>query len=476
LLCWAFASPVGSSPDDDYHLASIWCGLGDRPGDCSPTGSADAHVVPKGVADASACYAFHPEISAACQAGIEGAHSNDQVRTTRGNFTGDYPPLYYSTMSLLVTKDITLSVLLMRGLNIVIFVAMSVALFVLLPARRRSTLVVAWAVSVVPLGMFMLSSINPSAWAIISAGSLWIALLGYFESRGRRRAGLGIIAAVATVMGAGARADSALYAVLAIAAVVFLTAAKNRTYLIQLLLPVGLVVVAIGFYFSARQSSFASTGLGTSDSSLTGLNLVVHNLFQIPSLWAGVFGTWGLGWLDTTMPPVVWFGALFCFCAAIFAGLWSSSIRKSVVLGGALLVLVGLPVFVLQQSQATVGSEVQPRYLLPLLVMVAGIALIQVNRTPIMVNRTQITVGVAALAIANSVALYFNMKRYVLGANASGLNLGHGTGWWWGTPFPHPLVVWGLGSIAFAAALLLLSRWAVLPAALKGWRLPTATK
>ena len=24
-LAWAISSPIGSSPDEDYHLASIWC-------------------------------------------------------------------------------------------------------------------------------------------------------------------------------------------------------------------------------------------------------------------------------------------------------------------------------------------------------------------------------------------------------------------------------------------------------------------
>ena len=28
LAGWSLASPAGSSPDDDYHLASIWCAQG----------------------------------------------------------------------------------------------------------------------------------------------------------------------------------------------------------------------------------------------------------------------------------------------------------------------------------------------------------------------------------------------------------------------------------------------------------------
>ena len=36
-LAWSLASPAGSSPDDDFHLASIWCATGD-PAVCRRTG------------------------------------------------------------------------------------------------------------------------------------------------------------------------------------------------------------------------------------------------------------------------------------------------------------------------------------------------------------------------------------------------------------------------------------------------------
>jgi len=36
LSAWAFASPIGASPDDDYHLASIWCANESRTDLCAP--------------------------------------------------------------------------------------------------------------------------------------------------------------------------------------------------------------------------------------------------------------------------------------------------------------------------------------------------------------------------------------------------------------------------------------------------------
>ena len=43
---WAVTSPIGSSPDDDYHLASIWCGQGFRDELCEENADGSASEVP----------------------------------------------------------------------------------------------------------------------------------------------------------------------------------------------------------------------------------------------------------------------------------------------------------------------------------------------------------------------------------------------------------------------------------------------
>src|SRR5262245_53254713 len=66
LGCWALASPVGASPDEDFHLGSIWCAQGIEAGRCEQGPTAQSRLVPADVARAT-CYAFKPETSAACQ-------------------------------------------------------------------------------------------------------------------------------------------------------------------------------------------------------------------------------------------------------------------------------------------------------------------------------------------------------------------------------------------------------------------------
>ena len=70
-LGWAVSSPLESSPDEDYHLGSIWC---PRPADeycqTSVVNGESVVRVPLAVSDDSMmCYIFHPSISAKCALG-----------------------------------------------------------------------------------------------------------------------------------------------------------------------------------------------------------------------------------------------------------------------------------------------------------------------------------------------------------------------------------------------------------------------
>src|SRR5690554_4026832 len=207
---------MGSSPDDDFHLVSIWCADGADSEYCDLGPTVGERVVPEALVDAS-CYSFKPEVSGECQEAVDFDPAST-VTTERVNAFGGYPPVYYAVMNQLVGDDIQASVVTMRLVNSALFVALATGLFALLPVRRRPTLVWGWLITTVPLGLFVLSSNNPSSWAIMGVGFSWIALLGYFESSGWRKAALGALFVLTAVMAAGSRGDAALYTVLGIAA------------------------------------------------------------------------------------------------------------------------------------------------------------------------------------------------------------------------------------------------------------------
>jgi len=453
LGAWALASPVGSSPDDDYHLSSIWCSHGTGQFPCEVSTDPTHRVIAESFGK-SVCYAYRADQSAACQGESFGFVTAEKVDTNRGNFSGDYPPVYYWTVGLFAGPDLATSVVAMRIFNAALLVFLLSFVFFFSPIRLKMPLVWGLVATAIPLAFFVIPSTNPSSWAVTSIAVLWVALMGFFETRGRQKVALGCAAAIAAVMGAGARADAAIYVGLSVIVVTILAAKRTKAFAWASLLSAGLLFIAVFFFFQASQSSAAIGGLDATSTvvKLNPIVLFMANMVEAPSLWVGIFGTWGLGWLDTTMPGVVWVLAGGVFAGLIALGLAQTWRRKNLALLLVGLTLWFLPVIVLMKSNAVVGSFVQPRYILPLLILLAGLVLLRKPGRILRLNSTQAFVLAGFLALAFSLALHTNMRRYVSGVSNATWNLNANIGWWWDVPF-SPMVVWTLGTLAFVGLL-----------------------
>lgn len=447
LGAWAFASPVGSSPDDDFHMSSIWCAYGEREGLCEDTGRDDARLVPAQVALAGHCFAFNDEASAACARSDEGA----MVPTDRINLGGAYPGLSYAVLGALASTDVTSSVLAMRLVGALIAIALIGGTAIAVGPRLSTPLLAAWLISVVPLGMFMISSVNPSGWALISAGTLWVALVAFLRSRTRAEAiPAAAIAGVSTVIGLGSRPDAVLFTALAVAVAVCLTVERSRAWLIRAILPLAVLVAAGIVAFSGNPSGLAGGDISGGGAALTAADrvyLLFGNVLEVPRLWYEVFAG-SLGWLDTPMPAVVGVGGIAVFAGVCFAALRVMTRGKAIALAGTALALWTLPTYVLVQSQAFVGAQVQPRYILPILIVLAGVALWSPER-PVQLSRLQLVLAAIVVAGANFTALHFTIRRYVTGVDEPGVDLDAGREWWWSAG-PSATTVWIVGGIAFA--------------------------
>lgn len=445
LCSWALSSPVGASPDDDFHMASIWCAQGIQQGRCEQGDKPNVRLIPEEVARSSGCYAFKPGQSGDC---VDEFSANKLVAFDRGNFNGGgYPPVYYLAMSAFVGSDVQVSVVVMRFVNAALYVALCTALYLMLPRRHRPIVLLGTLVTLVPFGMFILPSVNPSSWAVISAATLWLALVGFYEAHSRSKLiGFGILATLSTVIGAGARADVATYCVLTMIIVAILKGRRTREFLLRSLLPVALALLCFVLYRSGSQA-----GVLNPSGSMSGrevVSLFFNNLIQLPTLWAGALGQGGLGWLDTYLPPAVWFPALIVAGGVTFFGLRRSPLRKSISVALIGLALVLVPLYVLVNDRLMVGAGVQPRYIYPLMILLTGVCLFGLHRLDLGLSRMQFLVIFLGLAIANTVALHTNLRRYVTGAEVQGSNLDVNHEWWWNLPIgPNP--VWIIGSIAF---------------------------
>lgn len=420
-------------------------------------------MIPEQIASSAICYAYKPDVSAACQAEYPVSGEPDMVWANRGNFEGLYPGLFYGVTGLMASPAIEFSAIAMRIFSAVLCIGLVTALFLLLPLHRRSTLVWSWLISIVPLGVFTIASNNPSSWAVISGGTLWIALVGFFETAGKQRIGLAIVAVLAVLIGAGSRADAAVYAGLAAVIASILTFERSRRWWLSALLPLGVMVIAVLFYFSSFQGAVAASGssMSSGGGQKNPLILLASNILNLPLLWAGVFGhegigDWGLGWLDTPMPGVVTVGALVCFGAVLFAGFKSTSLRKNLALAAVGFALLFFPLYVLYQAHAIVGAEVQPRYILPLIVMLAGVALLVVKNNGMKFSSLQRYFVATVLTVAHGVALHYNLRRYITGMDVGNWNLDADIEWWWGGF--SPMLVWGLGTVAFGVTAFVVAR------------------
>jgi hypothetical protein len=452
LVAWGFSSPVGSSPDDDYHLASIWCGAGIREGLCEAGDEPNERRVPATLLESSSCYAFDANQSASCPQ----KPTSVLVNSSRGNFEASYPPVFYGTLSIFAGPDVATSVLVMRAFNALLFVGVSTALFFALPRGARGPLLLGGLATVVPLGMFLIPSVNPSSWAVTSALTLWISLLAFFNTDERKKKVVfGVIATAMTVAAAGARSDAAVYSLLAVGVTVIIAVRKSwrRDWVRIAIVPTAAIVIAAGFFLTSGQSAVLSPETGSDAPRTIGavVQSTVANAIKLPELWAGVFGTWGLGWLDTILPGSVWVTMLIIFAGLLVWGFQKINQRKAIALAIVFATLVAVPLYVLVKDNLSVGFAVQPRYVYPLIIMLIGIALVGFASDHLGLNRVQLACLSVLVVAANTVALHYNVRRYVTGADGQGANLDSGVEWWWDVVV-SPMGMWAIGSGAFAAA------------------------
>ena len=440
---WAVSSPVGSSPDDDFHLASIWCARDDPalcqrsndPSSGQPTASVPAQVV------GEICFAYHPETSAACIAALGTELTNVGTRVN----SGGYPPGFYEFLGPLVGGRPYVSVVMMRMAVLVsILFCWSIALWAS-PALRKSQ-ILAWTVSSIPLGLFLFASTNPSSWASAGLAALLPSVMALFGATTAKQA----IPAVASLVVAMAlildsRADvAAMSAVFLLWAAVVLTRARRQ--IPQALVCVGLAVVSGLVYRAVTMGAALTEGITGAQGNFS-LALMWSNALQIPSLWAGVTGVnWGLGWLDTGIPAVVWVPTLLIIGGLLYTALERFSRTKALLALPVVAMLFFLPWYTLQQSAAVVGGYFQPRYILPLVMLFMGIVLAPIGASRLRISDTQASIGAILCSLAASVALHTQIRRYVTGSDFSHPNLNLAVEWW---QFPiSPMTTWLIGTLA----------------------------
>jgi len=459
LGAWAFASPIGSTPDDDYHLVSIWCGQGFRDGICEEGSQPREVIVRETLMEYSFCYAFDPDKTARCE------QTESFGPTTRSN-AGENPRVFYWVMSWFASNDLTTSIISIRFFNSILLVLGFAAVVFALPRHLRRVPVVSAVSIAVPLGLFILPSTNPSSWGIYAVILFFSAFLGFVATKDRRsRWILGPIALITLLMAAGSRPDSALYTLVAVAAVIITTFTRKMINPVNISIAAALLLMGAIFLFGSANTSATLTGApGGGNTTFTGGQLYA-NVTNLPTLWVGGFGVWGLGWLDTAMSPIVWVVGWGVFLSVVFSAIMYFNLQQGLSVTLIFAALIFVPLLALTASGLLVGQFVQPRYLTALLGMLVAAAMFRtsMNSGPLM-SRAQVWIIGLALVFAHFIALRTNLGRYLTGMSSVEENLDYGFEWWWvARPAANeifwfsPNLVWITGSVAFAV--FLVSLW-----------------
>ena len=478
---WALSSPAGSSPDDDFHLSSIWCAGGAaahaQPGQVcavaagkTSAGSVD-RVIPAVVAHAD-CYRFANLKSAACVRRIApGA-------VTQVANDGLYPDGFYAVMHQLVGGSVTATVMRVRGLNIAVALVLFGLAFAVSQGRSRAALAATLGVAFcTPIGLFFIPSSNPTAWSVIGIDSVWLFVLAFMTTPSRWRRWSALVGAFAAWgIAVSARADAPVYAALTIAVAAVVGTRPGQRITAKLMMPAALVVLSAVMFLLGSGGSVASNGVAPSAADAHSapafvLKEIAYNtapplhllLGNIGSLWKyerDVFYTGPLGWVDT---PMSMWGAVvpLAVLALVVAALVAYRGWDRAAYAGLIAAALAVPLLVLQRSHLSVESGyVQARYLYPLMLAVLGLGvhgLLRRGNLPRPGPRVQVALW-TVMSLLASLALHIQIRRYVSGLSTQDIDLQVHRAWWWvGSPL-SPMAVWIMGSLATAATIGLLLR------------------
>lgn len=463
LAAWVGGNPPGASPDEPASVVKAlgaaqgeWTGRA-APGTTLPPGHtplqtqffrdySQTFAVPAGVRGVPqpACYAMHPQQSAACE-------TTDRPTAGRlpAGFIGPYAPFVYVPMglpALPLHSSAAITVAIRAATAAMCLALLSGAVLV-----GRSRLHLAGVVlATTPMVVFLSSSVSTSGLEVLSATCLLSSVLAL---RRGPAAGpgtwawlgaSGVVLAVARPLGP---VEVVLAAVLALVLVGPRGAARRvrsggaaaTTACVAVAVATGVAVLWSALVLPPASAPLSDAARFAGDA----LDSVPARLPQL----VGVFG-----WLDTPLPLPALVVVAVLAGAVVAAGiaLGRAADRVALVLG---LVAVPVLLFALQaDTQLPFGFGVQGRYALPVAVALPLLAAHVLQERGGSVSRSAaalapvVTVLMAAVQL---VAWWYNARRYAYGTD--------GPLWWLGTPVEWaPAGGWRpWAALAVAGALLL---------------------
>lgn len=437
---WTMADPLVAAPDEQAHIIHAY-GIDHFQLGTVPTPPSKVLVdftVPASINYSKIypdCWHFFDKVPATCAAPWQ----TSRTPVVTPSYVGHYPPLYYAlvgtgTWISVEPPGIYLMRLVSAGLGAFM---LALSAYVIARWSRRWSMMVGVFVTMTPLTYFLSSSVNPSGFEIVTAICFWttalVWALDYPEDPPHALVIiLGAVGATLVLI----RGLSPFWFFLIALVLAFLLTPRTVWRTLRgrrdLQWAAGAIAVAgvLAGLWIVTQGTLNVLPVGKavpqSDSYWTIFKLLYH------SIWFWLRQSVGVtGWLDTTMPMVVYHGWYLCMDLLLAGALVRGTWRQRGALVFALALTVGVPIAIVAHQAKILGIVWQGRDSMPLSVGVVLLAagLCSRARERAVLARVLAIAGIGLLELLGLLSFYTNLRRYAVGRYGPHFFFLHSQGW-----------------------------------------------
>jgi len=451
LFTW-LAVPYGASGDMDYHLTSIWCGWGERPGLCEniqtlsedPNARFSNHVSAEVPFMFQICDSRNIDYWPYCE--FEVNHTESQRLRMAPQ---EHMSFYYRIMSFFASDNIQMSVMIIRIINILISAMAFYLLLTLTTGKLKFAAISGLTFSIIPYGLQHFSGVTTRSWAITGVMTSWAFLSSFLatpkkDARIRRLRILAYIFAVFLAL--SSRLDALLMVVISsiFIAILHLTFEKSMTFR-QVCTGIS-VFVFIGFVsqFLPIVKQYANFEIPESHGTA---QYILFQILHVPEFvadwWNYQIGQTGSG------PGIIGIIGITLFAINVAFALQKASTRQCLV-----FISFSLIVFLLLAKTSSVGKTMVPLsgfYTLGLAMPWMGISiLISNNKLQFMSTNGNRRTAFCLLSFSNAAYFYSLLEFYTRRGTSIGWfeKISLNDIWWWDIVI-GPNFVFLIGALMF---------------------------
>ena len=378
----AVTTPVGSGPDDWFHLVGTYCSHGTQSSNCTVLEQNQDNgmltlEVPSEVLGGNCGSASKMEAVSECDFG---ANLDESRKWSQVSWNSTHNPslIYYLSNYVIIEDSVRSTALSLRLIATFVFSGLLTLLLLLAPVRMFFPITIASFAGLIPLGLSLFGTNNTSIWSII--GVTFFSISSYlliFERTLSRKwlISTTLVFLLTSTIASQSRPDSATYLPMILLCMLPIILFGNScTKKLDSLIWIALFSASTALaYIGVRSLTVVSQATGPSSEFAPNMRLnLFHNMLELPSFLMGPFGDMGymnvsgLGTYDIPLPTSVRVLTALAIGALIARALISQTFLQIstwalVLLGTSIVSLAGFAVF-----QTTPGGLFQPRYIAPL--------------------------------------------------------------------------------------------------------------